>query len=317
MGGDLSPDAFAFVMATGIVAYDAGHATVSLVGWVLLLIAIVGYVGLFVLTVTRVVRFPGRVVSELCSQHRGAGYLALVAATGVVGAELAPINLQVATAFWLLGSMLWLTLTYSYFANDATRERKPQAKRALSGSLLLAVVATQSVALLGTLVASVFGDGEGLVLFISLSMCFSGCVLYLALIPLIVYRLEFLSLAPLDFTPDYWINMGAMAITTLTGSTLIAALERSLFLQQLVPFLLGLGLFFWAGATWWIPLLILLQVWRHLLKHVRLVYGIEYWSMVFPVGMYAACTFAIAASVHQGALVVLAQSVAYVALARG
>src|SRR5207253_221198 len=114
---------------------------------------------------------------------------------------------------------------------------------------------------------------------------------------LIVYRLEFLSLAPLDFTPDYWINMGAMAITTLTGSTLIAALERSLFLQQLVPFLLGLGLSFWAGATWWIPLLILLQVWRHLLKHVRLVYGIEYWSMVFPVGMYAACTFAIAASV--------------------
>jgi tellurite resistance protein TehA-like permease len=312
---DLSPGAFAFVMATGIVAHDARLAAMSIVGHVLLWIALVSYVGLFVLTLARLVCFPERVLAELASQQRGPGYLALVAATGVVGAELAPINLQVATAFWLLESMLWLTLAYAFFADDAARERKPQAKRALSGSLLLAVVATQSVALLGTLVASVFGAGEGLVLFISLSMFFSGCVLYLALIPLIVYRLEFLSLAPIDFTPDYWINMGAMAITTLTGSMLIAASEHWLFLQQLVPFLLGLGLFFWAGATWWIPLLILLQVWRHLLKHVRLVYGIEYWSMVFPVGMYAACTFAIAALVHLGPLVVLAQSVAYVALA--
>jgi hypothetical protein len=37
--------------------------------------------------------------------------------------------------------------------------------------------------------------------------------------------------------------------------------------------------------------------------------------MVFPVGMYAARTFAIAALVHLGPLVILAQSVAYVALA--
>ena len=32
------------------------------------------------------------------------------------------------------------------------------------------------------------------------------------------------------------------------------------------------------------------MVWRHLIRRVRLVYQFDYWSLVFPLGMYAAAT---------------------------
>jgi tellurite resistance protein TehA-like permease len=301
-------------MATGIVARDGRLAAVNLVGCVLLWISVVGYIILLVLTLTRVVRFPRRVRADLASQRRGPGFLALVAATCVVGAEFAPINLRVSTGLWLLGATLCVSLTYAFFAAVATCQRKPRHTTGLSGSWLLGVVAAQSVSLLGTLVGSQFGDGERLVLFVSLSIFLSACVLYLALIPLIVHRLEFVSLAPLQFTADYWINMGAMAITTLTGTILVSASERWSFLEQLLPFLVGVTLLFWAGATSWIPFLIVLQAWRVVLRHVPLVYESGYWTIVFPVGMYAASTFALAALVHLDTLAGVARWLAYVAL---
>src|SRR5262249_35225901 len=50
-------------------------------------------------------------------------------------------------------------------------------------------------------------------------------------------------------------------------------------------------LFFWATATWWIPLLLVLGFWRHVLRGVRIVYDPQYWSLVFPLGMYSVATF--------------------------
>ncbi|MEO6798470.1 MAG: hypothetical protein ABI178_00820, partial [Rhodanobacter sp.] len=42
----------------------------------------------------------------------------------------------------------------------------------------------------------------------------------------------------------------------------------------------------WATATWWIPLLAILELWRHGLRHVRLRYEVDDWDIVFPLGMY-------------------------------
>ena len=95
---------------------------------------------------------------------------------------------------------------------------------------------------------------------------------------------------------------------------MISSSTSSPLLRQLSPFLLGLTLLFWAGARWWIPLLTLLEVWRHVLSRVRLEYRTAYWSLVFPVGMYAACTFEVAAVVQLGPVLVLAQWVTYLAL---
>lgn len=89
--------------------------------------------------------------------------------------------------------------------------------------------------------------------------------------------------------------MGAVAITTLAGSTLILDAEQSALLREFVPFLKGFTLFFWAFGSWWIPLLLILSVWRHLIKRFPLTYGPQFWGIVFPLGMYyrlhdSACT---------------------------
>src|SRR5690606_33150272 len=62
------------------------------------------------------------------------------------------------------------------------------------------------------------------------------------------------------------------------------------FLVELLPFIKTFTLFFWAFATWWMPLLVILGFWRHVLRRFPLAYDPQYWGMVFPLGMYTACT---------------------------
>src|SRR5207248_5343956 len=50
-------------------------------------------------------------------------------------------------------------------------------------------------------------------------------------------------------------------------------------------------LFFWATGTWWIPMLVILGLWRHVFKRFKLAYDPLYWGVVFPLGMYTVCTF--------------------------
>ena len=83
---------------------------------------------------------------------------------------------------------------------------------------------------------------------------------------------------------------GAVAITTLAGSTLMLHAGQWEFLEGLVPFLRGFTLFFWATATWWIPLLFILGIWRHGYRRFPLRYDAQYWGMVFPLGMYTVST---------------------------
>ena len=45
----------------------------------------------------------------------------------------------------------------------------------------------------------------------------------------------------------------------------------------------------WAFGTWWIPLLIILGLWRHV-RHWPLTYEPTLWSVVFPLGMYSVAT---------------------------
>src|SRR5690606_4031596 len=105
-----------------------------------------------------------------------------------------------------------------------------------------------------------------------LSFWLFGGMLYIWLISLIFYRYMFFRFEPSDLIPPYWINMGAVAITTLAGAELIRAFGDVPAIAEMLPFIKGLTTMYWATATWWIPMLLVLGVWRHIIRRFKLVY---------------------------------------------
>lgn len=77
----------------------------------------------------------------------------------------------------------------------------------------------------------------------------------------------------------------SVAITALAGSVLILRGETWPLLGPLLPFLRGFTFFFWAVASWWIPFLFALMLWRYVWMRDRFTYEPAVWGMVFPLGM--------------------------------
>ena len=291
----LHPAYFALVMATGIVSIAAQLLRIPVVPMALLAVNVVAYVVLWVLTVLRIVRFPRDVFADLIDHQRGVGFFTAVAGTSVLGSQLVLVanHRTFAFALWIVTLVLWLVLIYAVFTAFTVKETKPTLDQGINGGWLVAVVATQSVSTLASIIAPDTRYAP-LLLFVSLAFWLAGGMLYIWLISLIFYRYTFFKFAPSDLMPPYWINMGAMAISTLAGTLLVANEKSSPLLADLHPFTLGLTMLFWATATWWIPMLLILGFWRHVYKRFPLTYSPLYWGAVFPLGMYTVCTFRLA-----------------------
>jgi len=293
----LHPAYFALVMATGIVSVACHLLGLERVARALVAVNVASYATLVVLNVLRAVRFPRAVLADLADHQRGVGFFTAVAATSVLGVQLVLVAHRhaVATLLWAVAIVLWAVLTYAVFAALTVKREKPPLAEGISGGWLVAVVATESIANLGGLLSPRFEAHRELLLFFSLAFWLCGGMLYIWMISLIFYRYTFFSFSPSDLMPPYWINMGAMAISTLAGTTLIANAQSSPLLSGMEPFLRGFTALFWATATWWIPMLVILAVWRHVYRRFPLRYDPLYWGAVFPLGMYSVATQRLAA----------------------
>jgi tellurite resistance protein TehA-like permease len=313
----LFPGYFSLVMATGIVSIACHLLDIPAAAIALFWINVASYAVLWAMTIVRIVRFPALVVMDISHHGRSVGFFTTVAATCVLGNQVFLIGgaWDVAVILWVFGILLWAAVTYTVFTALTVRPEKPSLAEGINGGWLLSVVAAQSVSVLGSLLAHGFDHYPQQALLFCLGMWLGGGMLYIWIISLIFYRYTFLAMSPSDLAPPYWINMGAVAISTLAGATLIEAAPQSPLLRDLLPFLRGFTLLFWATATWWIPMLVILGAWRHVYRRFPLRYDPLYWGAVFPLGMYAVATFRLAHAIDALYLLIIPTIFLYIALA--
>ncbi|HEY5349371.1 MAG TPA: tellurite resistance/C4-dicarboxylate transporter family protein [Candidatus Lustribacter sp.] len=307
---------FAIVMATGIVAVAVDEIGLTSLAKVVFDFAVLAYVVLWILFALRLWHFQRELRDGAQRYDRAPGFFAIVAATGVVGTAAASIfSIPAAYALWVATIVLWFAMTYTILPGLIISRKKPGIGAGFTGGWLLIVVATEAVAVLGAPIAREGPPANAsLVLFASLCFWLVGSMIYVWLITLIFYRSVFLPLSADEWTPAYWINMGAVSIATLAGASLLKESSLCPQLNAVASFVAGGTLALWATATWWIPILIVLWLWRHVRMRVPLRYAQSIWSAVFPLGMYSVATRSLAGALGTPFLDPLADVFAWLAL---
>lgn len=311
---DFFPGYFALVMGTGIVAVAARLTRHDVVGWALFYFSLAAYPVLWAIFLARLLRFPRAVLADFVSHERGPTFLTIVAANGVLGSQFAVFNTQavlLAPLFWF-SLALWVVLVYGFLSAVTVSIGKPDLEHGLNGAWLLLVVATESIAVLAGFVALQLGSPPPLV-FGALAFYLLGVMLYASLSTLILFRWIFRPMYPAEMGAPWWINMGAVAIATLAGARLMALPGHDPNLIMLQRFVAPFTVLLWATGTFWIPLLVIMFVWKELQRGAH-GYDPSLWSVVFPLGMYVAATHEYATEAHMLFLHAISISVFWIAL---
>ncbi|CAB4700619.1 unannotated protein [freshwater metagenome] len=312
---NLFPGYFAIVMATGIIAIGASQQNLGLLANILFGIAALAFLVLFIMTVLRLLLYPKLLFSDLTHHSLGFSFLTLVAAINVLGGCAAAIQKwwTVAEFCWGVGLLLLVVLIYSSLFGVILRSEKPPMGTGINGTWFLMTVSLESIAVLGGTLLTHTGPNQGIEL-VAASAFTLGIVLYFIVVTMLFQRWSFLVVNPEDAQPPSWIAAGAVAITVLAGSTLLGTAELVPRFERLASFLEGMITLAWATSTFWLPVMVGIGVWRHLIRRVPFSYHPSYWAMVFPLGMYGVATYKMISVLDLDSLSVVPQAALIVAL---
>jgi len=109
---------------------------------------------------------------------------------------------------------------------------------------------------------------------------------------------------------DHWITGGALAISTLAAGNIAAGARALGILGHGGGALEDIVVALWVASVLWLPALLFSELLRP-----RPRYDVRRWSTVFPMGMYAACSYVAGAVAHAGAITRFGQVWVWVAVA--
>jgi tellurite resistance protein TehA-like permease len=288
---DMHPAVFAFVMATGIISTGAFLLGPGWLSRVLLVVAAAGLGVLGLALLARLAFFRSNVAADIRAPDRVFGFFTVTAAADVVGVRLSPAGHPLATAILaMVAAAVWLVLTYGVPASLVLRHGRDSVLGAVNGSWLLWVVATQSLSAAACFLLPAYRSQSALLAAFAAGLWGVAIVLYLLLVALILLRWLTVPVTPATLGPPYWILMGATAISVLTGARIVTLPATLPVVRATAGFVEGFSFTLWAFGTWWVPMLVVLGLWRYVRRHYPLSYEPTMWSVVFPLGMYCVAT---------------------------
>lgn len=283
----LSPGYFALVMGTGIVSIGCNLRGWTLLAQALLVLTAVEYALLVVLTVWRFVAHRRELAADAHNTRKAFLFFTFVAGTDVLAAGLAGQgHILPGTVLLVVAVLTWLVLGYTIpWAAVLGRSERPVVAAA-NGTWFIWVVASQSVAVVAATLEPHYPGAYQYLAVIAVFSWSVGCVLYAASAIFVSLRLMLYVLEPRELDPPYWVSMGAVAITVVAGARIVEMTSAPM-VDAVRGLVAGMSVVFWCFATWLIPVLTAVGIWRHRIHRIPLTYEPTWWSIVFPLGMYS------------------------------
>lgn len=288
-----SPDVFAAVMATGILSIGARDHGYRWISDTLGVIATCGLVVLVALVILTVVRERRNVRWDLTDPDVTLRLFTFVAACAVIDSRLAS-NVSVLRVLGAVALSSWLVLIV-LSARNMLAHRWVALRDQVHGAWELASVGTSGLAIVMAQLAHHSGHRWWLAIALPVwvaAICSYGLMTWLMLWRAVNERQD-----RDGFEPDSWILMGGLAIATLAGDNIHALAPAWLAGPVLVGTIVT-----WVVATLWIPPLIYFGLHRISQWPPTLHFAGVWWALVFPLGMYSAATYTMAAEIHHDSL---------------
>lgn len=282
-----APDAFAVVMATGILSIAARDHHYR---WLSDTLGVLAIVVLVVLTPAAVRAAPRW---DLRDPDVTLRLFTFVAACAVLDSRLVA-HPVVARGLGVVALTAWLALAILTGRNMVARGLVPLRGHA-HGAWELASVGTSGLAIVAAQVARHTGDRGWAPAAVAAWLL--AIAIYAVMAWLILWRTAVERQDREGFAPDDWILMGALAIATLAGDTIHAVTA-----DWLGGPVRAVTIVTWVAASGWIPPLIYFVLHRVNRRPAVLQLTGAWWALVFPLGMYSVATGAMSAELRMPAL---------------